>query len=70
MTPPDAPRTPRGLAGATQGPLVRAAREVFERDGFIDARIADITATARTATGSLHLLHEQGGDLRRGGRQS
>ena len=43
MTPPDAPRTPRGLA--TQAALVRAAREVFERDGFIDARIADITAT-------------------------
>ena len=52
MTPPDAPRTPRGLA--TQAALVRAAREVFERDGFIDARIADITATARTATGSFY----------------
>ena len=33
---------------------MRAAREVFERDGFLDARIADITATARTATGSFY----------------
>jgi AcrR family transcriptional regulator len=33
---------------------VRAAQEVFERDGFLDARIADITATARTATGSFY----------------
>jgi AcrR family transcriptional regulator len=33
---------------------VRAAQEVFERDGFLDARIADITAAARTATGSFY----------------
>ncbi len=33
---------------------MRAARQVFERDGFLDARIADITATARTATGSFY----------------
>jgi AcrR family transcriptional regulator len=33
---------------------VRAAQKVFERDGFLDARIADITATARTATGSFY----------------
>lgn len=52
MTPPDAPRTPRGLA--TQAALVRAAREVFERDGFIDARIADITEAAGTALGSFY----------------
>jgi AcrR family transcriptional regulator len=45
-------RTPRGLA--TQAALVRAARKVFERDGFINARIADITAAAETATGSFY----------------
>ena len=45
-------KTARGLA--TQAALVRAAQEVFERDGFLDARIADITATARTATGSFY----------------
>jgi AcrR family transcriptional regulator len=45
-------KTARGLA--TQAALVRAAQKVFERDGFLDARIADITATARTATGSFY----------------
>jgi AcrR family transcriptional regulator len=45
-------KTPRGMA--TQTALVRAAQEVFERDGFLDARIADITATAGTATGSFY----------------
>ncbi|HEY0364184.1 MAG TPA: TetR/AcrR family transcriptional regulator [Solirubrobacteraceae bacterium] len=45
-------KTARGLA--TQAALVRAAQEVFERDGFLDARIADITAAARTATGSFY----------------
>jgi AcrR family transcriptional regulator len=45
-------KTARGAA--TQAALVRAAQEVFERDGFLDARIADITATARTATGSFY----------------
>jgi AcrR family transcriptional regulator len=45
-------RTARGLA--RQAALVRAAQTVFERDGFRDARIADITATARTATGSFY----------------
>ena len=33
---------------------MRAAQKVFERDGFLDARITDITATARTATGSFY----------------
>jgi AcrR family transcriptional regulator len=33
---------------------VHAAQKVFERDGFLDARIADIAATARTATGSFY----------------
>ena len=33
---------------------MRAAQKVFERDGFLDARIADITAAARTATGSFY----------------
>jgi AcrR family transcriptional regulator len=45
-------KTARGLA--TQAALVRAAQTVFERDGFLDARIADITATAGAATGSFY----------------
>jgi AcrR family transcriptional regulator len=50
--PSTGPSTPRGQA--TRASLVRAAREVFERDGFLDARITDITATAGTATGSFY----------------
>jgi AcrR family transcriptional regulator len=51
-TPAPGAKTARGAA--TQAALVRAAQEVFERDGFLGARIADITATARTATGSFY----------------
>ena len=50
--PPAAQITPRGLA--TKASLVRAARGVFERDGFLEARIADINAAAGTATGSFY----------------
>ena len=33
---------------------MRAAKRIFERDGFLDARITDITAAAGTATGSFY----------------
>jgi len=33
---------------------VRGAREVFERDGLVNARIADIAAAAGVATGSFY----------------
>ncbi len=49
-------KTARGQA--TQAALVRGARAVFERDGFIDARIADITAAAGTALGSFYTYFE------------
>jgi AcrR family transcriptional regulator len=49
---PAGARTPRGEA--TQATLVRAAKRIFERDGFLDARITDITAAAGTATGSFY----------------
>jgi AcrR family transcriptional regulator len=45
-------RTPRGER--TREALVRGARTVFERDGFLDARIADIAAEAGVATGSFY----------------
>jgi AcrR family transcriptional regulator len=38
----------------TRARLVDAAREVFERDGFLTARIADITATAGLSQGSFY----------------
>src|SRR5579884_3331374 len=48
-------RAPVSARGArTRGALVRAAREVFERDGFLAARITDITAEAGVAAGSFY----------------
>jgi AcrR family transcriptional regulator len=42
----------RGLR--SRAALVRAARAVFERDGFLEARIVDICAEAGIATGSFY----------------
>jgi AcrR family transcriptional regulator len=47
-----APATARGAR--TRKTLVKAAREVFERDGFLAARITDITAHAGVAAGSFY----------------
>src|ERR1700760_1894726 len=48
-------RPPVSARGArTREGLVRAAREVFERDGFLDARIVDIASAAGVATGSFY----------------
>jgi AcrR family transcriptional regulator len=44
--------TPRGQR--TRAALVSAAARVFERDGFLDARITDIAATAGVASGSFY----------------
>jgi AcrR family transcriptional regulator len=46
------PTSARGTR--TREALVRAARTVFERDGFAEARIADIAAEAGVATGSFY----------------
>jgi AcrR family transcriptional regulator len=42
----------------TRARLIDAAKVVFERDGFLDARIADITETAGLATGSFYHYFE------------
>jgi AcrR family transcriptional regulator len=48
-------RPPLSARGArTRSSLVAAAREVFERDGFLDTRITDITAHAGVATGTFY----------------
>ncbi len=47
-----APLSARGVR--TRSSLVEAAREVFERAGFLDARITDITAQAGVATGTFY----------------
>jgi AcrR family transcriptional regulator len=49
-------KTARGKA--TQAALVQGARTAFERHGFIDARIADITEAAGTALGSFYTYFE------------
>jgi AcrR family transcriptional regulator len=46
------PRTPRGAR--TRAALVAAARTVFERDGYLNARLTDITAEASCSTGSFY----------------
>jgi len=38
----------------TRARLVEAAKKVFERDGFLDARIVDIAETANIAPGSFY----------------
>ena len=45
-------RTARGAR--TRAKLVKAAKEVFERDGFLDARIADIAKRAKVSYGAFY----------------
>ena len=52
MKPRELPTTPRGLR--TRARLVDAARVVFERDGFLDARLVDITSEAGISAGSFY----------------
>ena len=47
-----APPSRRGQR--TRAALVVAARSIFERDGFLDARITDITAGASVAAGTFY----------------
>ncbi|MGY1723474.1 TetR/AcrR family transcriptional regulator [Blastococcus sp. SYSU DS0533] len=49
---PAAPVTERGRAMRLR--LLDAARQVFERDGFLDARVTDISAAAGVAHGSFY----------------
>src|SRR5437762_10087062 len=46
------PRTPRGAR--TRAALVKSARTIFERDGYLNARLTDITAEADCSTGSFY----------------
>lgn len=49
-------RSPKGMR--TRRRLVAAAKEVFERDGFLEARIVDIAETANLAPGSFYHYFE------------
>ena len=46
------PRSRKGLK--TRARLVEAAKKVFERDGFLNARIVDITEGANLAPGGFY----------------
>lgn len=46
------PRSARGIR--TRAALVAAARTVFERDGYLEARMSDISAEAGVASGSVY----------------
>jgi AcrR family transcriptional regulator len=48
----DAPRSSRGAR--TRAAIVAAAKDVFERDGFLDARVTDIAEAANVAHGSFY----------------
>jgi len=51
----DARGTPRSRKGVqTRARLVEAAKTVFERDGFLEARIVDIAEAANLAPGSFY----------------
>ncbi len=47
------PRTPRGQR--TRERLIVAARHVFEQDGYLDARLSDISKEAGVAAGSFYV---------------
>jgi AcrR family transcriptional regulator len=46
------PATARGIR--TRDGLIAAARQVFERDGYLDSRLTDITSAARCSTGTFY----------------
>ena len=50
------PATARGVC--TRAKLIVAARAVFERDGYVAVRLADIAAAAGTSVGTLYLYFD------------
>ncbi|CCG04432.1 TetR/AcrR family transcriptional regulator [Blastococcus saxobsidens] len=56
-----AARTER--ARAMRARLLAAARDVFERDGFLDARVTDISAAAGVAHGSFYTYYRSKTDV-------
>ena len=53
---PSGPRSRKGVE--TRARLVAAAKEIFERDGFLDARISDIAERAGLSHGSFYHYFE------------
>ncbi|MEO9222880.1 MAG: TetR/AcrR family transcriptional regulator [Mycobacteriaceae bacterium] len=50
--PRELPATARGLR--TRSALITAARKVFERSGYLDARLIDITSAAKCSAGTFY----------------
>jgi AcrR family transcriptional regulator len=55
------PHSERGRR--TRRQLLTAAREVFERDGFLDARVTDISTAAGASHGSFYTYFESKTDI-------
>lgn len=49
---------PSARGRRTRASLIKAAREIFERDGFSDSRIVDITALADHSVGTFYTYFE------------
>lgn len=56
LTPVDPPPTVKGVA--TRAKLVKAGKEIFERDGFLEARISDIAKRAKVSYGAFYHYFE------------
>ncbi|MER7547264.1 TetR/AcrR family transcriptional regulator [Actinomadura sp.] len=58
---PPAPGTRKAKAAATEAALKAAALRVFERTGYINAKVTDITTEANRSAGSFysHFLHKE-----------
>ena len=51
-------RPPTARGQRTRANLIRAARTVFERDGYVDSRLVDIAAEAQCSIGSFYTWFE------------
>jgi AcrR family transcriptional regulator len=49
---------PSARGRRTRAALIKAAREVFERDGFTDSRIVDITTLSANSVGTFYTYFE------------
>ncbi len=54
LQPDSAPRALTQKGALTRGRLLAAAKEIFEEDGLLDARISDITARAQVSQGTFY----------------
>ena len=59
--PPSAPLTARGAR--TRAALVRAARALFERQGYVDTSVGDISKRARVAHGTFYTYFNSKEDI-------